>query len=341
MIGVPDHQAFHAFVAAHTRFLLTTHINPDGDGLGSEVALAGWLRALGKQVHVLNDSVVPTAFTFLTLGQPLEVFEPELAEQRFGECDAIVVLDTSNRQRIGRLAPLLDRRPIAIAVVDHHVTHQRGFGEVNVVEPTASSTGEIVFDLVREAAGTITLPMAEALYVALMTDTGSFRFSNTDSHAHHMAAELLALGVDPQRMHSTVHAHASAGRLRFFGEVLASMQMAGDGRIVVLEAAPAQFQRHGLVAADTEGLVDMPRNIAGVDVVALFSEVEPGKVKVSLRSTGRVSIDRVCSQLGGGGHPHAAGVLLRGSREEARELILPALGELLDRPAAARTGGGA
>jgi phosphoesterase RecJ-like protein len=290
---------------------------------------------------VLNDSVVPAAFAFLARHQPLEVFEPELAEQRFTECDALVVLDTSNRQRIGRLAGVLDRHLVPVAVVDHHVTHQRGFGQVNVVEPEASSTGEIVYDLAREAGVALSVEIAEALYVALVTDTGSFRFSNTDSHAHRMAAELLTTGIDPQRLHAQVHTHASAGRLRFFGEVLAALELVSDGRVAVLEAAPEQFQRHGLVGADTEGLVDMPRNIAGVDVVALFSEVEPGKVKVSLRSTGRVAIDAVCTRLGGGGHPHAAGVLLRGSRADARERVMPGVLELLDTPGPARAGSGA
>src|SRR3989441_10131909 len=171
--------------------------------------------------------------------------------------------------------------------------------------------------------------MAEALYVALMTDTGSFRYSNTDSHAHRMAAELLSHGLDPQRIRAQVHSHASAGRLRFFGEVLSRLELMDGGRMAVMEAAPEQFQRHGLTGADTEGLVDIPRTIAGVDVVALFSEVEPGKVKVSLRSTGRVTIDQVASRLGGGGHPHAAGVLLRGNRAEARARILPELSRLL------------
>jgi bifunctional oligoribonuclease and PAP phosphatase NrnA len=336
MTPTSDRRGFHAFVARHQRFLLTTHVNPDGDGLGSEVAMAMWLRALGKHVRVLNDSVVPTAFTFLTVAQTLETFDPVSAPEVFADCDAMIVLDTSNRQRIGRVAGALDGHPLPLAVVDHHVTHQDGFGQVVVIEPEASSTGELVFELVREAGGTLTLPMAEALYVALMTDTGSFRFSNTDSHAHRMAAELLALGVDPQRMHSTVHAHASAGRLRFFGEALAALRLCADGRVAVLEAAPEQFQRHGLTSADTEGLVDMPRTIAGVDVVALFSEVEPGKVKVSLRSTGRVAIDQVCAKLGGGGHPHAAGVLLRATRAEALGLVLPALETLVSAaPAAA------
>jgi len=321
--------AFRAFLARHRKFLLTTHINPDGDGIGSEAAMALWLRAQGKSVRVLNDSIVPAAYLFLAQDQPMEVFEPELAEQRFSEADALIVLDTSNRQRIGRISPLLDRHAIPVAVVDHHVSHARGFGSVNVIEPEASATGEILYDLMREAGATITPAIAEALYVALMTDTGSFRFSNTDSHAHRMAAELLAVGLDPQQLHAQVHAHATAARLRFFGEVLARLELLDEGRLVVLEAAPEQFQRHGLQGSDTEGLVDMPRNISGVDAVVLFSEVDPGKVKVSMRSTGRVAVDQVAARLGGGGHIHAAGATLRVGRAEARARVLPELARLV------------
>jgi phosphoesterase RecJ-like protein len=327
--ATPDRAAFHEFVARHRRFLLTTHINPDGDGLGSEAAMAMWLAAQGKETRILNDSVMPPAFTFLARHASFEVYEPEVAERRFTESEAVMVLDTSNRQRIGRLAAALDRHAIPIAVVDHHVSHARGFGQVNVIESEASATGEIIYDLIREGGGAITPAIAEALYVALMTDTGSFRYSNTDTHAHRMAAELLTHGLDPQRLHSQVHSHASAGRLRFFGEVLSALELLAGGRLVALEAAPEQFKRHGLAGADTDGLVDLPRTIAGVEVVALFSEVEPGKVKVSLRSTGRVSIDQVCSRLGGGGHIHAAGVLLRGSRADARARVLPELEQLI------------
>ena len=324
-----DRRAFHEFVAAHRRFLLTTHINPDGDGLGSEVALGLWLRSRGKAVRIVNDSIVPAAFTFLTRHLPMESFEPESAEQRFDEADAVVVLDTSNRQRVGRLAALFDRHPVPVAVIDHHVSHARGFGQVNVIEPEASATGEIVYDLLLEAGEPITPEIAEALYVALMTDTGSFRYSNTDTHAHRMAADLLSHGLDPQRLHAQVHSHASAGRLRFFGEVLSALELDVDGRLVILDAAPEQFARHGLVGADTDGLVDLPRTIAGVEVVVLFSEVESGKVKVSLRSTGRVAIDGVATRFGGGGHMHAAGVLMRGSRADARGRVLPELRTLI------------
>src|SRR5262249_49344499 len=193
----PERRALHEWIARHQRFLLTTHINPDGDGIGSEVAFARWLRTLGKSARILTAWVTPAAFLFLVEDEAIEVYTPELAEQRFSEADALIVLDTSNRQRIGRLAPIIDRHAIAVAVIDHHVSHAHGFGQVNLIEPEVAATGELVFDLIREHGSAIDRPMAEALYVALMTDTGGFRYSNTDSHAHRMAAELLALGLDP------------------------------------------------------------------------------------------------------------------------------------------------
>lgn len=322
-------QAFHEMLDRHQDFLLTTHINPDGDGLGSEIATALWLRAVGKNVRILNDSPVPPVFDFLCKWFPIDVYEERLAEERFGAASVLTVLDTSNRQRIGRLAPFIDRHAIEVAIVDHHVSHN-GFGRVNVIEPEAAATAEIVYDLMREANADFTPEIAEALYVALMTDTGSFRYSNADSAAHRMAAELLSHGLDPQPIHAKVYSNASPGRLRFFGEVMGGMEMLAEGKLAVIEATPEQFQKHGLVGADTEGLVDMPRAIRGVEAVALFSEVERGKVKVSLRSTGRVSIDGVCTRFGGGGHPHAAGVLLQGARADAKAKIIPEIRKLLD-----------
>jgi bifunctional oligoribonuclease and PAP phosphatase NrnA len=331
--ATPERAAFHEFVSRHRRLLLTTHLNPDGDGIGSEIAMALWLRTRGNEVQVLNDSMLPRAFVFLADHQPIESWDPELAERRFSSCDALIVLDTSNRQRIGRLSDVLDRHIMPIAVVDHHVTHAKGFGQVNVIEPDASATGELVYDLIREAGDPITPAMADALYVALMTDTGSFRYSNTDSHAHRMAAELLTLGADPQRLHAAVHSHATAGRLRFFGEVLVGLEIRDQGRVAALEAGPEVFARHGVAGSDTEGLVDLPRTIAGVDVVVLFSEAEAGRIKVSMRSTGRVTVDRLAASMGGGGHPHAAGAMVSGTRADVRARVLDELSRLVSEPA--------
>jgi len=336
-----DRAAFHEFVAKHHRFLLTTHINPDGDGLGSEVALAHWLLARGKSARILNDSVLPAQFAFMAGDLAIESWQSEMAEQRFGEADALIVLDTSNKQRIGRVAQTIEHHIIPVMVVDHHATHTRGFGRVNVIEPGAAATGEILFELFHEAGHPITPAIAEALYIAVMTDTGSFRYSNTDPHVHRMAAEMLGFGLDPQRLHALVHAHASAGRMRFFGSALAALEMHADGRLVVLTARPEDFQRHGVVGADTDGLVDMPRTIAGVEAVALFSEAETGKTKVSLRSTGRVKVDELASRHGGGGHIHAAGILLRCTTDEARARILPELVRIVEGVAPGESAGAA
>ena len=324
----PERAALHEFIARHERFLLTTHVNPDGDAIGSEVAFARMLRALGKSVRVLNDSPTPRVFAWLGLEAPIEVYTEELAETRFAEAGALVVLDTSNKQRIGRLANHLDRHAIALAILDHHVTHD-GFGQVNVIEPACAATAVLVHEVIREAGIALDPVSADALYVGLATDTGFFRYSNTDARALRMAADLVELGVDAAEVSARVHQSAPPGRLRFFGEALAALEMRHAGQLVVIEVGPEQFQRHGLVGADTEGLVDMPRSVEGVEAVALFSEVEPGKVKVSLRSTGRVKVDGVCSRFGGGGHAHAAGVQMRGTREQAKARILPELERLL------------
>jgi bifunctional oligoribonuclease and PAP phosphatase NrnA len=326
--ATPERAALHQFLARHERFLLTTHVNPDGDAIGSEIAFAYLLRQQGKQVRILNDSPTPRAFDWLAAAGPVEVYDEALAETRFAEAGALVVIDTGNRQRIGRLSAHLDRHAIAIAVVDHHVSHD-GFGQVNVIEPECAATAVLVHELLLEAGIAPDARAAEALFVGLATDTGNFRYSNTDARALRMAADLVEWGVDAADVAARVHQVASPGRLRFFGEALAALEMRMGGQLAVVEVSPEQFERHGLVGADTEGLVDMPRAIEGVEAVALFSEVEPGKVKVSLRSTGRVNIDGVCSRLGGGGHPHAAGVMLRGSREQAKARVLPDLERLL------------
>ena len=335
----PSRAELHAFLARHQRFVLTTHVNPDGDAIGSEVGFARWLASMGKTVWILNDSPTPQAFQYLLEGQTFDVYDEARCEQRFAEADALVVLDTSNRQRIGRLAHHLDRHLLPIAIVDHHATHD-GFGQVNVIETDQAATASLVFDLMREAGHAPDALSAEALYVGLATDTGNFRYSNTDTRAHEMAAAMIRAGVRPEVTHERIHATAPAGRIRFFGEALAALQMLEGGRIALLEVAPEQFTRHGLSGPDTEGLVDMPRAILGVEVVALVSEVDPGKVKVSLRSSGRLSIDGVCQKYGGGGHAHAAGVQMRCSREEAKARIVPELSRLLAELDAAAGGGG-
>src|SRR5205823_5240131 len=174
----------------------------------------------------------------------VEVYTEELAEARFAGAGALVVLDTGNRQRIGRLSAHLDRHAIAVAIVDHHVSHD-GFGQVNVIEPECAATAVLVYELIQEAGVVVDPVSADALFVGLATDTGHFRYSNTDARALRMAADLVERGVDAAEVSARVSQSAAPGRLRFFGEALTKLEMRHGRQLVVLEMGPEEFQPHG------------------------------------------------------------------------------------------------
>jgi bifunctional oligoribonuclease and PAP phosphatase NrnA len=330
-----DWTALEELIAARRRFVLTTHVNPDGDGLGSETALALYLRGIGKDVVVLNDGPTPHNFQFLKRSFSHEAFSEERAREVFENAEVLVILDTQARSRLGQLAPFVDWPGLTVVIIDHHLG-EPAFGQVRVINPQACATGELVYDLVRRHPGALTLPMAEGLYAALVTDTGSFRFSNTDPQAHAMAAHLLALGVKPEPLLAQIHQHRHPDRLRFLGTVLSHLQLSADGSVSWLEADRELMSRFDVDGSDTEGLVDFPRGLPGVEAVVLFTEAENGRVKVSFRSTGRVDVDSVARSFGGGGHRAASGALVRGPLPEARERVLQAVEEAVAR---ARNGG--
>ena len=323
-MSAPDFAAFDALVAAKQRFVLTTHVNPDGDGLGSEVALALWLTALGKDVTILNDGRMPDNFEFLAAHTPVETFTPERAEEVFAGADVLVVLDMQNEERLGRLRPYAARPGLVIAILDHHVGTP-AFGTVHVVLPEKAATGELVYDLIRRTPGALTRPMADALYTALVTDTGSFRHANTDPDVHSMAAALLALGVESAVIQSWIHRHRHMDRLRFVGHLLTNLKASDDGTVAWFEVTPELFARYDVDGTDTEGLVDFPRTVPGVEAVMLLTDLGDGRVKASLRSSGRVDVNGVARQFAGGGHRFAAGATLDGPLDAASARLRAAL----------------
>jgi phosphoesterase RecJ-like protein len=310
-----------ALLAQKQRFVLTTHVNPDGDGLGSEVALALWLRARGKDAAILNDGPPPWNYDFLSRTVPIETFTTERAEELFAKAEVLVVLDTQNKDRLGRVAPYADRAGLAVVVLDHHVG-DAAFGTLNVVQPEKAATGELVYDLIRRDPNGLTTPIAEALYAALVTDTGSFRHSNTDPDVHAMAGDLLAHGVESAVIQARINASRNVERLRFVGRLLCDLQTTPDGTVAWFEVRREMFARYGVEASDSEGLVDFPRSVPGVEAVLLLTELEDGRVKASLRSSGKVDVHAVATALGGGGHRYAAGVTVAGPLEAARDQVL-------------------
>lgn len=323
-----DWRPFDDFVARHERFVLTTHVNPDGDGLGSEVALALGLEGLGKRAAILNDGPLPFLYDFLGELHPIETYDEARARAHFAEARALIVLDTSSPSRLGRLRAHLATPGLEVAVLDHHVGGA-DFAQVAIVTHEAAAAGELVYDWLRRRPEGWTPAMAEACYVALATDTGSFRFSNADAPAFAMAAHLVSLGVDPERVAVRIGRHRHAGRLRFVGEVLRRLQLDASERVAWLEARRADMEAYGVGGEDLEGLVDFPRTLPGVEVVVLFTESANGEVKVSLRSAGRVDVRKLAGRFGGGGHRVASGALVKGSLAEVKERVLRAIEEAL------------
>jgi phosphoesterase RecJ-like protein len=321
-----DWNPFDELVENHRRFVLTTHINPDGDGLGSEAALGLYLQGLGKDVTILNDGELPFNFQFLGRSISYVTFEAERAREILSSAEVLVILDTLVLSRIGKVEPLVRGSNLKIAVIDHHLGNA-DFADVAVVEKEACSTGELVYDYIRRNPGAWTRPMAEGAYAALITDTGSFRFSNTDPAAHAMAGHLVSLGVEPEKIGVEVFRYRHPDRVRFMGNVLANMHLNRDGTVAWLEVTRDLMDRFQVNGQDTEGLVDFPRTVPGVEVVALFTETGNGRVKLSMRSGGLVDVQNLATRFGGGGHRVAAGAQLEGPLEEARDKVIGTLEE--------------
>jgi len=309
---------------AARRSLLTCHMRPDGDAIGSELALAELAESLGTAVAIVNRDPAPAPFAHLP-GIERVVVAETLPQGFPEEFDLVVALECPSLDRAGLDG--LDCLPILN--IDHHRANDL-YGEVNLVDPEAPAVGEMVWKMYREAGVKPSRDTATNAYVALATDTGDFRYSNATERAFAAAAEMVAAGARPEQVSQWVHQSRSEASVRLTGEALATLELECRHRLATLVVDPEAFRRAGATPADTEGLLDLPRSIAGVEAVALLKEWEPGTVRVSLRSTGDVDVRRVAASLGGGGHTNAAGCTLHGDLPAARRRIVELLTDLLE-----------
>jgi bifunctional oligoribonuclease and PAP phosphatase NrnA len=310
------------------RICLTTHVNPDGDGLGSEVGLAHLLRTLGVEVLIANPTVTPARFDFLLRDLP-GVDRSAEAIKTLRTADVIVVLDISDLGRLGMLSKTVAERGVPVACIDHHVSPGTLPPGPRYVDPTAAATGELVSEIALANRWPLTPPVARALYVAILTDTGGFRFSNTRPRTLRIAAELLETGLDPESIYLDVYANAPAGRPRLLAEALQTLVVEEGVGLAWVTVPPGAVERHQVTVDDLDGIVEFPRSVAGVRIAIMFREVSQGRVKVSLRSVGKADVAAFAKPYGGGGHVHAAGVALEGSLAEVQGRILGAAREYL------------
>ncbi|HKW45992.1 MAG TPA: bifunctional oligoribonuclease/PAP phosphatase NrnA [Gemmatimonadaceae bacterium] len=302
------------------RVALSTHMNADGDGCGSEAALARLLAQRGLRCRIVNPTPWPALFDFL-LGDDV-VDETEKGTAALSGIDLLLVADISDVKRLGNLTETVRRLTVPKIVIDHHVASDDPAGNIVLTDTTACATGELVYDLACELDLDITPDIARALYAAILTDTGAFRYSNTTPRSHVIAAELLSRGVDPEEMYQRVYASAPAGRVRLLAEVLTSLGVDEPCGLSWLTMQAGSLERHGVRSEDLDGIVEHARSIAGTRMAIFFRDLGYGKVKISFRSTGDVDVNRFARQFGGGGHVKASGALVAGTLDEVRDRVV-------------------
>ncbi len=301
------------FLLQEQRFFIATHRNPEGDALGSSLALSMALESMGKDTVVYDRDPVPEFYRFLPGNGRFTSSSASLKNDRL----PLVLLDCNEPERAG-LDPVTFARS---AVIDHHET-LRDFGDIKWVEPRAAATGVMVYGLIRELGVDITRDMATNLYVAIAIDTGTFRYNSTTPDALRIAAELAELGAAPAAVSEALYESWSRGRFRLLTGVLNTVELVGD--IAICVATREMFSETGTTGADTENFPNFPRMIGDIKVSAFFREVEGGW-KVSLRSKGDINVAELASRFQGGGHRNAAGYTVKTDLKRAKEELIKAL----------------
>jgi len=322
-------EAIGAILEEGKRFLLTTHVSPDGDGFGAELAFLRYLRSLGKDVRVLNPEAHTSRLDFLLREEDrVEVFDEAAHGAWAREADALFLLDVNTLGRLGPMAPVVEGAHGKVVCIDHHLPGKDGF-DVTYVSEAACATGELICDLMGEIGVEVTAEMAEPLYVCLLTDTGSFRFSKTSPRAHNIAARLLELGVRPQDVYENLYEGLSVSTVLLTGDVLSTLRTDCGGRLAWLVLTREMLLRRGANFDDVSDVINHTISLEGVEVGVLFKELGPGLTKASLRSKGRLNVNAFARRLGGGGHQHAAGIVLEEEFDEGCRRLLEALAEAL------------
>ncbi|MBL7214782.1 MAG: bifunctional oligoribonuclease/PAP phosphatase NrnA [Phycisphaerae bacterium] len=304
--------------------LITTHIRPDGDACGCVRALQETLTGLGKSVRLLFMSPLASWYQALFDEKPPILgndIVPEQLNDHYQDIDLVILVDTDSRVQLSGFSDWLENCGRKVLVIDHHITGDR-LGDVMIVDTTAAAAGEIVFDLLKFAGWPITERIAESIFIALSTDTGWFKFGNTDSRIFQTAAKLIDAGAKPNEIYGLLYQSFTPSRIYLMGRMLEHLQLHADGRIATQYILRRDFDKTGATGADTENLIDECQRIQTVQAAALFVELADGGFRCSLRSKGTVDVRKIAQKYGGGGHTLASGVNLQGPLENALQTVV-------------------
>ena len=309
----------------HQRFAVLSHVRPDGDALGSQLALGLSLRQLGKDVRIWNEDGMLEKYSFLPSANLLT--KPPADPEDVG---VAIALDTAIQKRLGTTLPAVRSTKVWINI-DHHPSNP-GYGDLVYIDPKAPATGQILFELIRNEKFPIDAAIAENLYVAISTDTGSFQYPNTTARTFEIAAELVRAGVDVGRVSQLTYENYPRRRVELLRDLLGTMRFEANDRVASFSLSLATAKKLGVLPEDNEGLIDHLRAIRGVIVAVFFEELADGKVRVSMRSKNeKVNVCSICEKFGGGGHLLAAGARVRGSLADVEKKILEEVRDVVGR----------
>jgi bifunctional oligoribonuclease and PAP phosphatase NrnA len=299
--------------------VLSTHVNADGDGCGSEVALSLLLAQRGIASRIVNPTPWPAMFDFLLNGIREE---SKRGAGALGKADLLIVVDISDIRRLGSLTEPVRAMKGPRLVIDHHIPAEEPPGDIVLADTAACATGELVYDFAQVLDLDVTAEIARALYTALLTDTGGFRFSNTSPRCHAIAAQLLATGVDPEEMYRRIYASVPVGRLHLLRDALHTLEVDESIGLSWISLPAGVMEKYALRSEELDGIAEHPRSIAGTRMAIFFRDLGHGQVKVSFRSAGAVDVNRFAKRFGGGGHAKAAGALIPGSLDTVRDRVV-------------------
>lgn len=318
-----DHQDIARILQRYRRFLIASHVLPDGDAIGSTLGLGLGLLKTGRQVILACPGGAPESLSFLP-----EINRIVMPEQVSGGCDVLVVLDSSDLDRIEGIAGKV-ARGTPVVNIDHHVTN-KVYGTYNYVDPAAAAVGEQIYKILTAMRVNVDRDMAVCLFTAIATDSGFFRFSNTSPATLRIAARLVEKGAEPFRISEQVYETKSLANLKILGRVLDTLQVDDTGKVAWVEVRREWLSEFGLDEGQTEGFVNYPRMVKGVEVALLFRESSEGKIRVGMRSRGDFDVSSLAEAFGGGGHARAAGCSLDGRPlEDVRRDVLRKVYEMM------------
>lgn len=320
----PDWSALAALVRSRHSFVLTSHVRPDCDALGSELGMAGILEALGKDVIIANGQATPPNLEYIDPTRKIRALGQDITADEIHRRDVHFILDTSAWQQLGPMADVIRATPAQRVVVDHHVGND-DLGALLFKDVTAEATGRLVLDFARHLGVRLTPEIASPLFAAIATDTGWFRFGSASSVTYRAAAELIDAGARPSGIYRELYEQDTVGRVQLRGLILAHVQVELGGRLAHTYVLREDFEKTGALPSDTEDVVNMALAIAGTQVAVILVEQPNGGFKISFRSRCDVDCSKLASQFGGGGHKAAAGASVAGDFATAQPLVLDAV----------------